>query len=219
MISDVPTQAPRMPARSARRDGKLVKKSQPKRCEPSSTRFDEQHGQDRPDRRTSGPGPRSRTPDRASSAATGPVRIESGFRYPGRHAARWPLGLPELARQREADDVEDQRDEHQHQTGGENTLITDAAVGQIAEADLHDVRGDGGRLLARIECEIRLHAGGDRDDHRFADGARDAENESGGETGERARHDHAQRRLQAASRPSHTSLRACNAARRASRLR
>jgi hypothetical protein len=38
MISEVPTQAARMPAFAARREAKLVKKSQPKRAEPSRTR-------------------------------------------------------------------------------------------------------------------------------------------------------------------------------------
>ena len=44
-------------------------------------------------------------------------------------------------------------------------------VRQVAETHLHDVCRDRRCLLARIEREIRLHAGGNRDHHRFTDGA------------------------------------------------
>ena len=77
------------------------------------------------------------------------------------------FNTPEATRQREADDVEHQRDEHEHQAGGEDALIADAAVRQIAQAHLHDVSGDGGGRLARIERQVRLHAGGNRHHHGF----------------------------------------------------
>jgi hypothetical protein len=49
----------------------------------------------------------------------------------------------------------------------------------------------------RVEAEIRLHAGGDGDDHGLADGARDAEDVRRGEAGQRRRRDDEERRLQA----------------------
>jgi hypothetical protein len=55
--------------------------------------------------------------------------------------------------------------------GGEDGLVTDRAVRQIAERHLHDVGRDGGRWLHRVPGQIRLHAGGHSENHRFADGA------------------------------------------------
>ena len=55
--------------------------------------------------------------------------------------------------------------------GGEDRLITNAAVWQIAETHLHDECGDRGGRLARIDSQVGLHAGGNRHDHRFANSA------------------------------------------------
>ena len=51
--------------------------------------------------------------------------------------------------------------------------------------------------LQRVPGEVRLQPGGDRDDHRLADGARDAQNVGGRDARQRARHDHARGGLEA----------------------
>ena len=74
--------------------------------------------------------------------------------------------------------------------GGEYGLIADGAVRQVAEADLDDEGRDRRRRLRRVERQVGLHPGGDGDDHRLADGARDGEDVGGDDAGERRRVDH-----------------------------
>src|SRR5262245_45914519 len=64
--------------------------------------------------------------------------------------------LPEALAQDVAGDVEHQRYHEQGQSRGEDRLVADAAVRQIAEADLDDEGGDGRRRVARVEREGRL---------------------------------------------------------------
>src|SRR5512137_3161920 len=109
MIIDVPTQADRMPARSALRDGNCVRKSQPNLEAPSRTRS----------RNSSASRPRQLI--RMSSPTT--TNSLSRFLRQARPArsssmvitAAISVRLPELAGQEEAEDVENQRHEHQHQ--------------------------------------------------------------------------------------------------------
>src|SRR5262245_61408848 len=133
MISDVPTQAERMPARSALRDGNSLRKSRLRRGAPSCTR--------------------ARNSTTSTSRAANMMRrhamtksLSKSFRRltsdriwriaASAVEAFMSVGLAELARQREPRDVEDERHEHQHEARGEDRLVADAAVRQVAEAHL-----------------------------------------------------------------------------------
>src|SRR5262245_65179919 len=117
MISEVPTQAERMPARSALRDGNWLRKSQLRRGAPSCTRS-----------RNS-----TTSTSRAENMMSRPTMTNSWSKSLRRltsaricrsaasaTAAFISVGLAELARERESRDVEDEGDEHQHEAGGEH---------------------------------------------------------------------------------------------------
>src|SRR5512145_2874232 len=136
MIMVVPTQADRMPARSALREGNCVRKSQPKREAPSRTRS------------TNSSASSPRQLSRISSPTT--TKTLSRFLRHARPArisssdvtAAISVGLAELAGQEEPEHVEDERHQHQHEARREDALVTDAVVRQVAQAHLHDVRRD-----------------------------------------------------------------------------
>src|SRR4051812_16857615 len=80
-------------------------------------------------------------------------RLRRAIRAVSRRWSSSPISvrLPEALAQQVARDVEDERQREQRQPGGEDRLIGDAAVRQIALADLDDEGGDGGGRLARID--------------------------------------------------------------------
>src|SRR6266550_2533255 len=61
------------------------------------------------------------------------------------------VGFTEAFAEEMAADVAGEREEHQRQAGGEDGLVADRAVRQVAQRHLHDVGGDGRRGLERIE--------------------------------------------------------------------
>ena len=79
------------------------------------------------------------------------------------------IDLAEAFAQPVAEDVEHQGKEHQRQPGGENRLVAEAVVRQVAEADLDDEGADGGRRLQRVDGEVRLHPGGDGDNQELSE--------------------------------------------------
>ena len=60
---------------------------------------------------------------------------------------------------------------------------------QVTKCHLNDVRGDRRRRLHRVPGQVGLHAGGDRQDHGFADRARDTEDAGCGQAGNCGRDD------------------------------
>src|SRR5918993_2859551 len=135
MISDVPTQADRIPALSALRDGNWPRKSRLSRGAPFWTRSTNSNAStSSAENMTSRPTTTnswSKTLRRLTSARI--CRVASAVVM-----ACISVSLAEAARQREARDVEDQRHQHQHQAGGEDRLVADAVVRQVAQAHLHD---------------------------------------------------------------------------------
>src|SRR5688572_31462603 len=102
---------------------------------------------------------------------------EHGTQSEYRSSVRLPVTLAEDV----AADVEEEGHDQEGEAGGEDRLVADAVVGQVAQADLDDVGGDGGAGVGRVEGEERLLPGGDGDDHRLAQGAGDAQDVGGGD--------------------------------------
>src|SRR3982751_3605192 len=127
-----PTQAERMPACPGRRDAKCVKKSQSRRPAPFHAMS-------------------------ANSAAKVSTPIISAMRP--RMSGR-SIGFTEAFAQEMADDVAGEREQHEREARGEDGLVADRAVRQVAERHLHDVGRDGRRRFERIESQLGLHAGG-----------------------------------------------------------
>src|SRR3990170_4730112 len=82
-------------------------------------------------------------------------------------------------------DVEDEGYEEERQADGEDGLVVDGAAGGIAQPHLEHIPRHGLDALEREEGQVRRGAGGDRDDHRFADHAGDGEQHGGDDTGQR----------------------------------
>ena len=70
-----------------------------------------------------------------------------------------------------ADDIQSQGDQEKHQADGEDAVVVDRVVAQVAAADAHDVPGHGFGAVEGVEGEIGAGADADGDDHRLADGA------------------------------------------------
>src|SRR5687767_8509615 len=138
MMSEVPTQADRIPALSGLRDGNEVRKSRLSLGAPSLTRSMNRIASTRSaENMTSMPtitNTWSRTLRRLTSERI--RRINSAA-----VVACISVRLAETPGQREARDVEDQRHDEQHEPRSEDRLVADAVVRQVAEAHLHDERG------------------------------------------------------------------------------
>src|SRR5687768_10439579 len=140
MMSEVPTQADRIPALSGLRDGKEPRKSRLSRGAPSLTRsMKSTASMSSAENMTSRPSITnswSRTLRRLTSAR---IRLIDSAEV----VACISVRLAESPGQREARDVEDQRHDQEHEARREDRLVADAVVRQVAEAHLHDERGDG----------------------------------------------------------------------------
>ena len=130
------------------------------------------------------------------------------------------VGLPEARCACRSRQVEHQRHQHQRQPGGEDGLVADAAVRQVAQRHLHDVGGDRRRGLERIEasgwaaCRRRRRRSSSRRSPARCRGCRRRRCRRG-RPGRTTLH----RRLQPGRAHARTSLRAAPSARRASRPR
>src|SRR5688572_13733574 len=160
MMSDVPTQAERIPALSGLRDGKEVRKSRLSRGAPSLTRsMNRIASTSSAENMTSRPtitNTWSRTLRRLTSERI--RRIDSAV-----VVACISVRLAETPGEHEARDVEHQSHDQQHQPRREDRLVADAVVRQVAEAHLHDECGDGRGRLGRVPGQVRLQAGCDGD--------------------------------------------------------
>src|SRR3954454_7920034 len=156
-----PTQAERMPAWLARREGKWVKKSTSRRPRPFQAMSANSVAN------VSMPIISATNPSAANSASR---RLAAAM------CVCRSVGFTEALPQEMAHHVAGEREDHQSEPGGEDGLVADRAVRQVAERDLNDVGGDRRRRLERIERQVRLHAGRHGEDHGLAHGTRDAEN-------------------------------------------
>src|SRR5262245_11803595 len=164
MIRIESTQAIRMPAREgSRTELGEVRKRQPSRGRPSISRSISRIAS------VAIPSSVQQTPSTLNSRSWRLPRAIS------RSRSLMSVRLPEPLAERPAGEVERQRHQEQHQPGGEDRPVADAAVRQVALADRDDVPRDRRGALARVEGEARLAAGGDRNDHRLPDRPRDAE--------------------------------------------
>src|SRR3972149_3444140 len=185
-----PTHADRIPACSGRRDGNEVKKSRSSRGTPLIAMSAKSAVKvSTPMSRHTSPSTPNRKSRRLCFAMSSRIWRTSS---PG-----ILVRLAEPAPQRVPEDVEDQGQQHQRQPRGEDGLVPDRAVRQVAERPLHDERGDRRRRFQRVERQVGLHAGCEREDHGLADRARYAENVRRREPGERGRNDNFDRCLEA----------------------
>src|SRR5690606_7422967 len=109
--------------------------------------------------------------------------------FRGEHGSvRLTIAAPEPG----AEEVEGEGHDEQRDADGEDGLVFQAAVGQVAHGDLDDVGGHGLGAFGGGGGEAGRVAGGDGDDRGFADGAGDGEDGGGGDAGERAGEDDAE---------------------------
>src|SRR3954470_21910517 len=155
-----PTHAERMPACAGRREGKLVKKSHDKRPMPSSAMWAKRAA-------------KVSTPIIRASTPTSMKMVSQRLRR--RMSSLNSVTFTEALAQGMARDIARQREQHQRETRGENRLVAERAVRQVAERHLHDVGGDRRRRLERIEGQVGLHACGNGEDHGLPYGTRNAE--------------------------------------------
>src|SRR5687767_617928 len=193
MTRMVPTQEDKIPAWPAKREGYDRKKCGCRRANPSTARSTSNAA------RVSIPAKVATRPSTAKSLSRF-LLVATLFSISTGEGCGILVNLPEAFSEQVAADVKDQGYAHQRQTGGKNALIRNAAMGQIAQAYLHDIGGDRGRAFHWIQRQIRLGAGSDGNDHGLADGAREAQYVGGSNARERRWNEHSKRRLQA-SRP------------------
>ena len=103
--------------------------------------------------------------------------------------------------------------------GGEDRLISDAAMRQITQRDLNDVGGDRGRRFHRVQSQVGLLARGNRHHHRFTDSAGDSEDEGRRDSRNCGRQHDLDRSLEFGCAYAQANRRADHSARRARRLR
>src|SRR5688572_4253844 len=139
ITSTDPTQADRMPAWPARRDGNDVKNSAVRRGTPETAMSTKSATSVRmPTARAISPS----RPKIMSQRLWRRMMPRSSSALGGRRSMVGVLisvGFPEPAAHPVADQVERQRQQHQREAGGEDRLVADAAVRQVAQRHLHDV--------------------------------------------------------------------------------
>src|SRR3954471_19714185 len=121
MTSVLPTQADKMPACSARREGKLAKKSHESRCAPSKTI---------PAKRAtnvSTPTIKATIPTIANTKSQRLCRVISD-RISATVMSAMSVDLPITSLHEVTNDIEQQCQKHQAQPGRENGLVANAAV-------------------------------------------------------------------------------------------
>src|SRR5688572_7918890 len=143
MMSEVPTQADRIPARAGLRDGNWVRKSRSSRGAPFCTRSTNRIAS------TSSAANMTSRPTSTNTWSKALRRLTAVM-------ARISVRLAEAPRQHEACDVERQRHDQQHEPRRKDRLVADAVVRQVAEAHLDDERGDRRRGLGRVPRQVRL---------------------------------------------------------------
>src|SRR3954464_1804595 len=190
MTSVLPTQADRIPACSARREGKLAKKSHDRRCAPSRTIPAKSVTN------VSTPTIRAKIPT-IPNIRSHRLCLMISERICATVMSAMSVDLPVTSLHEMTNHVEEQRQQHQTQSSREDSLVADAAMRKIAQRNLHDIGRNGRRRLCRIPGEIRLHACSNGYDHGFADCARDTEYVRRCNAREGSRRDNADRGLEA----------------------
>src|SRR5688572_10702271 len=193
MMSDVPTQADRIPARSALRDGNWPRKSRLGRGAPLFTRSMNSTAS------TSSAANMTSRPTTTNNWSR-TLRLSTSARIwrsdSAAVAACISVRLAEAPGEREAGNVEHERHQHEHEAGGEDRLVANTLMRQVPETHLDDEGRDRRRGLGGVPRQVWLQARRDGDDHRLADRARDAEDIGGRDAGQRAGNDHAGRGLE-----------------------
>ena len=92
--------------------------------------------------------------------------------------------LPETTDEADADEVDEQGDREEQKADGEEGVVLQRPDPGVAECCVRDEPGHGLALLEGTGDDASLIAGGDRDDHRLPDGARDAEHHGRDDAGE-----------------------------------
>src|SRR5688500_6097972 len=122
-----PTQAERMPACPGRRDGNSVKNCQERRPKPSTAMSTKSAA-------------KVSTPIISASMPMTMNTVSHRLRRAMRilNSVTFTEAFPQCV----AGDIADEREEKQREAGGEDRLVADRAVRQVAERHLHDEGGD-----------------------------------------------------------------------------